>query len=114
VATRSEYSVERVTATRFLVRKGTTVYNVGLEKTKGNVLIGSCNCPDWLFHSRKLMVPCKHLWLVAEAEGLVKFPSDLPPPPAGKPKERNKKGKGVPVKDGKVQKVDGPDDWTVE
>ena len=114
VLSRSEYCVEKVTNTRFIVRKGKSVYYVGLER--GKAIMASCNCPDWLYHSRRMMVPCKHIWLVAESERLVSFPKDLPPLPATErgTKDENKKGKAVPVRDGEAQKGDGPDDWTVD
>ena len=73
VSTSSEYSVEKVSDGRYIVRKGPNVYFVGFEKA--DVIRGSCNCPDWKYHSRKMKVPCKHIWLVAEFEGLVTFPS---------------------------------------
>lgn|GEM_PF-6558644 len=79
VASHSDYSVETVSSGRFIVRKGGSIYYVGLEKSRNNVIFASCNCPDWNFHARKLMVPCKHIWLAAEAEGLVSFPAVLDP-----------------------------------
>jgi hypothetical protein len=112
VATRTEYSVERVTTSRFIVRKGTSTYFVGLEKAKGKVLIASCNCPDWLYNSRKLMVPCKHIWLVAEAEGLVAFPSTDKAPFVEGDKDdgtdEDKKEDVVPLKDGKEKGTGDP------
>ena len=75
VASRSEYSVQTVSQGRFIIRKGGAVYYVGLDKSKNNSLFASCNCPDWNFHARKLRVPCKHIWLAAEAQGMVSFPT---------------------------------------
>lgn len=117
VASRSDYTVEKVTPTSFIVRKGASTYFVNLEKADGKPLVASCNCPDWNFHARKFGVPCKHIWLVAEQEGLVSFPpKDLLVSEAKDDdgKDGIKKGKGVPVKDAEREKVDGPDDWTVD
>jgi hypothetical protein len=78
VLSHKEYTVETVSPGRFIVRKGGSVYYVGLEKSRNNSIFASCNCPDWNFHARKLMVPCKHIWLTAQAEGLVTFPDARP------------------------------------
>lgn len=107
---RSEYTVEKVTNTRFIVRKGKSVYYVGLER--GKAIMASCNCPDWLYNSRKMMIPCKHIWLVVEAEGLVAFPSTEKAPFVEGDKDDgtddDKKEDDVPPKDGKEKGTGDP------
>jgi len=98
VSSRSEYTVEKVSDGRYIVRKGPNVYFVGFEKA--DIIRGSCNCPDWKFHSRKMKVPCKHIWLVAEFEGRVSFPSAGPLPPGDH--------EGPPDKDPEVDNRKGP------
>jgi hypothetical protein len=93
------------------VRKGDSIYFVGLDKT--DIIRASCNCPDWRFHSRKKKVPCKHMWLVAEDEGLVTLPTEDQLPPEEKEEEedegREEEGKPVQYQE-KIVRHDEDDD----
>lgn len=103
---KDQYTIETVSEGRFIVRKDPSVYYVGLDRTK--VIRASCNCPDWRFNSRKRKVPCKHIWLAAEATGLVQFPPPdlLPEPGEDDGDEGDEEDEEAVQGDGEVDEID--------